>query len=177
MNYANIKKTDTANGTGIRVSLFVSGCTHHCKGCFNSETWDFCYGKKYTQEVEDEIINACKPSYIKGLSLLGGEPFEKANQPSVTALAERFKKEFPDKDIWCYSGYTFDKDMIEGGKVYTEYTNRLLNQIDYLVDGEFVEELKNLKLKFRGSENQRIIDMKTTLKTKTLKVLKDEDFA
>lgn len=175
MNYANIKEHDTANGQGVRVSLFVSGCTHHCKGCFNSETWDFCYGKKYGQAEEDRIINACNPAYIKGLSVLGGEPFEKANQKDVCALMKRFKREFPNKDIWCYSGYLFDVDMIEGGKIYTEWTKVMLNCIDYLVDGEFVEELKNLKLKFRGSANQRVIDVQKSLQVgKTIVLLEEE---
>lgn len=175
MNYANIKEHDTANGQGVRVSLFVSGCTHHCKGCFNSETWDFCYGKKYGQAEEDRIINACNPAYIKGLSVLGGEPFEKANQKDVCALMKRFKREFPNKDIWCYSGYLFDVDMIEGGKIYTEWTKDMLNCIDYLVDGEFVEELKNLKLKFRGSANQRVIDVQKSLQVgKTIVLLEEE---
>ena len=175
MNYANIKEHDTANGQGVRVSLFVSGCTHHCKGCFNSETWDFCYGKKFGQAEVDRIINACNPAYIKGLSVLGGEPFEKANQKDVCALMKRFKREFPNKDIWCYSGYLFDVDMIEGGKIYTEWTKDMLNCIDYLVDGEFVEELKNLKLKFRGSANQRVIDVKKSLQVgKTIVLLEEE---
>lgn len=175
MNYATIKDHDTANGVGIRVSLFVSGCSHHCKGCFNSETWDFCYGEKYTKEVQDKIIEACKHSYIQGLSLLGGEPFEKANQKDVCELAERFKKEFPNKDIWCYSGYTYDVDMVPNGKVWTQWTDRLLSQIDYLVDGEFVESLKNLKLKFRGSSNQRIIDVKKSRETGKTCVLTDQE--
>ena len=175
MNYAEIKKHDTANGKGVRVSLFVSGCTHHCKGCFNSETWDFCFGKKYTQEIEDEIIEACQQIYIKGLSVLGGEPFEKANQKDVYALMKRFKKTFPNKDIWCYSGYLFDVDMIEGGKIHTEYTDEMLGCIDYLVDGEFVEELKNLRLKFRGSANQRVIDVKESRKQGKTVVISDEN--
>ncbi len=175
MNYASIKEHDTANGQGIRVSLFVSGCTHHCKGCFNSETWDFCYGHKYGLEQEDRIIKACESSFIKGLSVLGGEPFEKANQKDVCALMKRFKKQYPNKDIWCYSGYLFDVDMVEGGKIYTEWTKDMINCIDYLVDGEFVEELKNLKLKFRGSANQRVIDVKKSLKEGRTVVLLDEE--
>lgn len=175
MNYANIKEHDTANGQGVRVSLFVSGCTHHCKGCFNKETWDFCYGKKYGLEEEDRIIKACEPTYIKGLSVLGGEPFEKANQKDVCALMKRFKNTYPNKDIWCYSGYLFDVDMIEGGKIFTEWTKTMLDQIDYLVDGEFVEEQKNLRLKFRGSANQRVIDVKNSLKLGKTVVLLDEE--
>ena len=165
MNYANIKEHDTANGAGIRVSLFVSGCTHHCKGCFNSETWDFCYGQRYTSEVEDRIIKACEPSYIKGLSLLGGEPFEKANQKDVCHLIKRFKATYPNKDIWCYSGYLFDQDMIEGGRVWTEWTKDMISNIDYLVDGEFVKSLMCPNNRFKGSTNQRIIDVQKTLNT------------
>lgn len=175
MNFASIKEHDTANGQGVRVSLFVSGCTHHCKGCFNSETWDFCYGQKYTQEQEDFIIKACEPTYIKGLSVLGGEPFEKANQKDVCALMKRFKNTYSNKDIWCYSGYLFDKDMVEGGKIFTEYTKDMLSCIDYLVDGEFVEELKNLRLKFRGSANQRVIDVQKSLKEGKTIVISDEN--
>ena len=175
MNYANIKEHDTANGTGIRVSVFVSGCSHHCKGCFNPETWDFCYGEKWTGDVEERVLKACQPSYIRGLSLLGGEPFEKANQKDVCHLIKRFKEDYPDKDIWCYSGYLFDVDMIEGGKVWTEWTRDMLSNIDYLVDGEFVECLKNLKLKFRGSSNQRIIDVKKSLKELKTVTIDDEN--
>ena len=175
MYYATIKEFDTANGVGVRVSLYVSGCTHHCKGCFNKETWDFCYGERYTQIEEDRIINACKKEYIKGLTVLGGEPFEKANQKDVARLMKRFKQECPGKDLWCYSGYLFDEDMVEGGKIFTEYTTDMLSCIDYLVDGEFVEELKNLRLKFRGSSNQRIIDVKQSLKTGQVVTLTDTD--
>ncbi len=174
MNYATIKEYDTADGVGVRVSLFVSGCTHHCEGCFNPETWDFCYGEKYTQEIQDKIISACKPDYIRGLSVLGGEPFEKANQKDVCELIERFKKEFPQKDVWCYSGYTYGVDIAPNGKVWTEWTPRILKNIKYLVDGEFVLCKKNLKLKFRGSENQRIIDVQKSLNTGGV-VLADED--
>lgn len=173
MNYADIKKHDTANGWGIRVSLFVSGCSHHCKGCFNPETWDFRYGHEYTKSQEEEIIKACEKDYIRGLSLLGGEPFEKANQKEVCELLKRFKAEFPDKDVWCYSGYTFDVDMVPGGKVWTNSTREMLERIDYLVDGEFVEDLKNLRLKFRGSSNQRVIDVQKSLKTGKTVVLED----
>lgn len=163
MNYATIKEYDTANGVGVRVSLYVSGCTHHCKGCFNKETWDFCYGKPYTKAEEDKIVEACKKDYIKGLSVLGGEPFEKANQKDVSLLMQRFKKECPNKDLWCYSGYTFNKDMLPGGKIFSPYVLDMLSCIDYLVDGEFIEAQKNLKLKFRGSANQRIIDVQASL--------------
>ena len=163
MNYATIKKHDVANGTGIRVSLFVSGCTHRCKGCFNAEAWDFDYGNPYTPEVEEEILRALEPSYIKGLSLLGGEPFEPQNQPSVLNLCTRAKELYPDKTIWCYTGYDFEKDILAGKLGDPEITDSLIHLIDVLVDGEFVEAKKDLKLRFRGSSNQRIIDVPASL--------------
>ncbi len=166
MNYGALKKTDVANGEGVRVSLFVSGCTHHCKNCFNPETWNFCYGKPFTQETEDEIIEALKPSYIKGLTLLGGEPLEPQNQERLLPLLKRIKKEFGNsKNIWCYTGYTLDNDLLKPSRARCEYTDEMLNHIDTLVDGEFVEELKDLMLKFRGSSNQRIINVPETLKS------------
>lgn len=165
MNYGALKKTDVANGEGVRVSLFVSGCTHHCKNCFNPETWNFCYGKPFTDETEDEIIEALKPSYIKGLTLLGGEPMEPQNQERLLPLLKRVRKEFGDtKDIWCYTGYTLEKDLLNKSRARCEHTDEMLGLIDTLVDGEFVEELKNLMLKFRGSSNQRIINVPETLK-------------
>ncbi len=163
MNYATIKPHDTADGYGVRVSLFVSGCTHHCKGCFNSEAWDFNYGNCYTKETEDQIIDLLKRDYIRGLSLLGGEPMEPQNQAVLVNLIRRVKSELPEKDIWCYSGYLFDHDLVKGGRAYTEYTDEILSDLDVLVDGKFVEELKDLKLKFRGSSNQRLIDVKNSL--------------
>lgn len=164
MNYATIKEHDTANGNGVRVSLFVSGCTHHCKECFNSEAWDFNFGKPYTEDVEDEILKLLGRPYIRGLSLLGGEPMEVVNQPSIARLVVRAKQMYPTKDIWCYSGYLFDKDILpKDGRVHTQYTDQILQNIDVMVDGEFVVALKNLKLKFRGSSNQRLIDVKQSL--------------
>ena len=171
MNYATIKDHDTANGIGVRVSLFVSGCTHHCKECFNQEAWDFNYGNKYTQEVEDEIIELLGRPYIKGLSLLGGEPFEPANQKELVKLVKRAKEVFPNKTIWCYSGYTYDKDLKPGGRAYTDVTDEMMSYLDVLVDGEFVLELKDLKLHFRGSSNQRIIDVQESLKTNSVVTL------
>lgn len=173
MNYATIKPHDTADGYGVRVSLFVSGCTHHCKGCFNSEAWDFNYGNQYTADTENEIIELLKRDYIRGLSLLGGEPMEPRNQEVLVNLLRRVKQELPEKDVWCYSGYTFDRDLAEGGRAHTQYTDEILRDIDVLVDGRFVEELKNLRLKFRGSSNQRIIDVKNSLLEKQV-VLMDE---
>mgnify|MGYP003297308186 CR=1 FL=1 len=165
MNYATIKEHDTANGLGIRVSLFVSGCTHHCKECFNPEAWNFNYGNLFTTEQQDEIIKLLNRDYIKGLSLLGGEPMEKVNQAELIKLLRRVKKECPTKDIWCYSGYTFDVDLKpENGRAHCEVTDEMLSYIDVLVDGKFVVELKNLRLKFRGSSNQRVINVKESLK-------------
>ena len=160
MNYATIKNCDIANGPGVRVSLFVSGCTHRCPGCFNEVAWDFNYGEPFTQETIDYILSLLKPGYIKGLTLLGGEPFEPQNQKGVVELLRQVKKQYPEKSIWAFSGYLFDRDMLSGklGDL-TEY----LSYLDVLVDGPFVEAKKNLSLRFRGSENQRIIDVKKSL--------------
>ncbi len=159
MNYGTIKACDIANGVGVRVSLFVSGCRHHCKGCFNADTWDFNYGEPYTKEQEDEIIRLLAPDYIQGLSLLGGEPFEPENQGELVKLLRRVKAAYPEKDVWCYSGYLYDVDMIEGGRAYTDVTQEMLSYIDVLVDGPFVEAKKDITLKFRGSSNQRVIKL------------------
>lgn len=160
MFYGNIKKFDVADGLGVRVSLFVSGCRNCCPGCFNESTWDFSYGKEFTQETENEILNALKPDFIKGFSLLGGEPFEEENQEILAPFLEKIKKEFPLKDIWCWTGYIFEKDLQENGRKYTKFTDRMLNCIDILVDGPFILSQKNLMLEFRGSENQRILHLK-----------------
>ena len=170
MNYANIKKYDIANGIGVRVSLFVSGCTHHCKNCFNQETWDFLYGKEFTKEVEDEIIAALKPSHIRGLTLLGGDPFEPRNQRGLINFLRRVKEELPEKDIWAYSGYLLDTELLTG-RARCEVTDEMLSYLDVLVDGEFVERLKDITLKFRGSSNQRLIDMKKTLASNEIVLL------
>lgn len=172
MNFANIKKYDVANGVGVRVSLFVSGCTHRCKGCFNAEAWDFAYGKPYTEETEAEILSALDKSYIAGLSLLGGEPFEPCNQRALLPLLRKFRERFPQKDAWCYSGYTFD-ELRPGGRAHCEATDEMLSLLDILVDGEFVEGKKDLKLRFRGSSNQRIIDVKRTLAAGEIRLWKD----
>jgi anaerobic ribonucleoside-triphosphate reductase activating protein len=164
MNYASIKKTDIANGTGVRVSLFVSGCTHHCKGCFNEETWDFNYGKPFTQDVQSEIIDALNPSYIAGLTLIGGEPLEPSNQRGLIEFVRTVKQLYPEKNIWCYTGYTFEKDLLSpDGRAHCEVTDELLSMLDIIVDGEFMLDKKNITLKFRGSENQRIILVKESL--------------
>ncbi|MCI9277137.1 anaerobic ribonucleoside-triphosphate reductase activating protein [bacterium D16-50] len=159
MNYANIKRTDVANGPGIRVSLFVSGCTHGCRGCFNKEAWDFHYGEEYTALVEEEILRLLAPDYIRGLSVLGGEPMEPQNREAVLGLLRKVRQRYPQKDIWCYTGYDYEKDILSWAQ-QQEAVRELLSLIDVLVDGEFVEERKNLRLAFRGSENQRLIDVK-----------------
>ena len=159
MNYGNIKECDIADGPGVRVSLFVSGCRHHCKGCFNADTWDFNYGQPYTKETEDEIIRLLAPDYIQGLTLLGGEPFEPENQQELVKLLRRVKSEYPKKDIWSYSGYILDTDLKKGGRVYTDVTEEILSYLDVLVDGPFIESQRDITLKFRGSKNQRIIKL------------------
>lgn len=164
MNYGQIFECDIANGEGCRTSLFVSGCTHHCKECFNPETWDFGFGREYTRQTEDFIINTLRPRYIKGLTLLGGEPMEPANQPSIRTLVERVKKEVPHADIWIYSGYKLEELLSPHHKrCHTEDTLPILRCTDILVDGEFHIEEKNIMLRFRGSANQRIIDVQATL--------------
>ena len=173
MNYANIKKHDVANGVGVRVSLFVSGCTHRCKGCFNAEAWDFSYGKPYGESTEEEILQALGHSYIAGLSLLGGEPFEPCNQRALLPLLRKFSAIYPQKTVWCYTGYTFDADLCKGGRAHCEATDEMLSCLDVLVDGEFVESLKDLKLRFRGSSNQRIIDVKRSLAEGETRLWKD----
>lgn len=163
MNYATIKNCDIANGPGVRISLFVSGCTRHCKDCFNREAWDFNYGEPFTEEVMDRIVDLLRPAYVRGLTVLGGEPFEPQNQPGVLALLRKVKQELPEKSIWCFSGYTLDGHILAGKLGPREVTMELLSYLDVLVDGPFIAEKKNLSLRFRGSENQRLIDMKKTL--------------
>ena len=163
MNFATIKKFDVANGPGVRVSLFVSGCNHRCKGCFNAEAWDFDYGEKYTDKTEEEILAALDHGFISGLSLLGGEPFDPKNQPCVASLLKKVKERYPQKDVWCYTGYTFDNVLVKGGAAYTEYTVGMVSRIDVRVDGTFAVALTDIKLRFRGSSNQRIIDVKRSL--------------
>ena len=165
MNYAVIKPRDIANGVGVRVSLFVSGCTHHCKGCFNSEAWDFDYGHPFTEDTVNEIIGFLAPSFINGLSLLGGEPFEPQNQRALTLLLKAVKKAYPEKTVWCYTGYTLESDLLSQSRARCEVTDDMLSMIDVLVDGKFIEEKKNISLRFRGSDNQRVIDLKKTLET------------
>ena len=165
MNYADIKKIDVANGEGVRVSVFVSGCNHHCKGCFNQCAWNFNYGKKFTEKEEQQIIDYMNHDYISGLSLLGGEPLEPKNQEGLLPLVKKVKEEFPNKDIWCYTGFDFEKDVVGKMAKNNETTRELLKYIDIIVDGKFEEDKKDLKLQFRGSSNQKIVDVKKSLQT------------
>ena len=164
MNYADIKKVDVANGEGVRVSVFVSGCNHHCKGCFNQCAWDFNYGNKFTDAEIDKVINYLAHDYISGLSLLGGEPLEKQNQEGLLPLVKKVKEKFPSKNIWCYTGFDFEKDVVGKMAQNNETTKELLKYLDVVVDGKFEEDKKDLKLRFRGSSNQRILDVQETLK-------------
>ena len=164
MNYATIKNNDIANGPGVRVSLFVSGCTHKCPGCFNEVAWDFDYGQPFTQETIDTILDMLKPPHIKGLTLLGGEPFEPQNQLAVVELLRQIKAKYPEKTIWAYSGYLFDRDILAGRLGPKEITDEYVSYLDVIVDGRFVLSRKNLSLRFRGSDNQRLIDVKASLK-------------
>lgn len=164
MHVGQILKADSANGAGIRVSVFVSGCTNRCKGCFQPQTWDFNYGRLYDEDMENYIVEELSKGFYQGLTVLGGEPFEPENQKEVLQLVKRVKDELPDRDIWIYTGCTYDVELVEGGRRHTDFTDRILDKTDVLVDGRFEEELKNITLSFRGSENQRIIDMKATRK-------------
>ena len=164
MNYATIKNNDIANGPGVRVSLFVSGCTHRCPGCFNEVAWDFDYGQPFTQETVDAILAMLAPNHIRGLTLLGGEPFEPQNQPAILNLLRQVKAKFPEKSVWAYSGYLFDRDILAGRLGPREITEEYVSYLDVLVDGPFVQSRKNLSLRFRGSDNQRLIDVQASLK-------------
>ena len=177
MNYAAIKKTDVANGPGVRVSLFVSGCTHHCKGCFNEEAWDFSYGKPFDQHAVKEIVEALEPDYIRGFSLLGGEPFEPENQAVLVGVLRHVREHYPQKTIWCYSGYLFDEDMLKGRLGDPSITMEMLGYLNVLVDGEFVLSEKDLNLRFKGSRNQRIIDVPRSLKEKKIIFWDGAEFA
>lgn len=165
MHYAEIKNCDIANGEGVRVSLFVSGCTLHCEGCFNQEAWDFKFGEEFTPEVEDRIIEMLRPSYINGLTLLGGEPFERPNQEALLPFLRRVRQELPQKTIWAYTGRLYDVDLQPGGCVHCDATDELLSLIDVLVDGAFIEAEKDITLAFCGSSNQRLIDLAKTRRT------------
>ena len=165
MHYGNIKNYDIADGEGVRVTLFCSGCTNRCEGCFQPETWDFCYGKEYTKETEDQLIQMLTNPNIQGLTLLGGDPFEPYNQRTLITLLRRVKQELPTKDVWAYTGFVYEQDLLEGQRKHTEVTDEMLSYIDVLVDGPFVIDEKDISLYFRGSTNQRVIDMPKTLKS------------
>ena len=169
MNYATIKDYDIANGPGVRVSLFVSGCVHHCKDCFNPEAWDFDYGEPFTETVMERILTMMRPEYIRGITYLGGEPFDPHNQPGLLELTRKIRAAYPDKSIWSFTGYVYGQNLPQLPGV----TEELLAELDVLVDGPFIASLKNLGLRFRGSENQRLIDMPKTLRTGAV-VLWDE---
>ena len=173
MNYATIKWYDISNGPGVRVSLYVSGCRNHCKNCFNPETWDFNYGEPFTEEIEDKIIEGLKPDYIKGFTLLGGDPFEPENRKVLAPFLEKLRVVYPEKSFWAFTGYDYEKDLLTGKLGGVDTVMRMLGCLDVLVDGRFVENLKDLNLKFRGSSNQRIILLKPSLKEKKI-VLWDE---
>ena len=175
MYYGEIKNCDIANGEGVRVTLFVSGCTNHCKSCFQPQTWDFCYGQPFTEESEQEILKLLAPSYISGLTLLGGEPFEPENQRALLPFVRRVRACYPEKTIWAFSGFTLEELRQEGAHPHCEVTEELLSLLDVLVDGRFVEELKDISLRFRGSRNQRLIDMKQTLAAGHIVLLPDLD--
>ncbi len=163
MYYGEIKNCDIANGIGVRVTLFVSGCTNHCEQCFQPQTWDFCYGNPFTKEIENQILEMLAPEYIDGLTLLGGEPFEPANQRELLPFVKRVKEQYPNKTIWCFSGFRLDDELLQESYARCEVTDELLSYIDVLVDGRFVAALKDISLRFRGSSNQRLIDLPKTL--------------
>ena len=168
MNYATIKWTDIANGEGVRISLFVSGCTHRCKNCFNEIAWDFNYGEAFDEHIQAQIIKELNSSFIAGLSLLGGEPLEPQNQEALLPFVRKVRETYPSKSIWCYTGCVFDEatGVLKDENKNTPYTKELISLFDVLVDGPFVEEKKNIRLKFRGSENQRVLDVKATIAQK-----------
>lgn len=173
MHYGNIKNCDVANGEGVRVTLFVSGCTNRCEHCFQPETWDFSYGEEFTREVEDKIISMLAPSYINGLTVLGGEPFEPSNQRALLPFLTRVRAAYPDKNIWAFTGFTFEELKCDGSRPRCECTDGILSLVDVLVDGRYEHSKRNLSLKFRGSSNQRLIDVPKTLETGSV-VLWDE---
>ena len=165
MNYAGIKYCDIANGTGCRTVLFVSGCRNACKGCFQPQTWDFGYGEPFDEKVQEEVLKSLEPDYIAGITVLGGEPFEPENQKELVPFMRKVVARYPNKNVWAFTGYIYDKDLVAGGRRHTEDTDELLSMIDVLVDGPFQEEKKDITLKFRGSSNQRILDLKETIRT------------
>ena len=175
MHYGEIKNCDIANGEGVRVTLFVSGCTNHCKNCFQPQTWDFNYGKPFTEETEAELFRLLSPRYIRGLTLLGGEPFEPENQRALLPFLRKLRRELPEKTVWAFTGFTWEELHTEGSHPRCEATDELLNLIDVLVDGRYVEELKDIGLRFRGSSNQRLLDLNATRASGKLTLLPDQD--
>ena len=175
MHYGEIKNCDIANGEGVRVTLFVSGCTNHCKNCFQPQTWDFCYGQPFTEETEAELLRLLAPRYIRGLTLLGGEPFEPENQRALLPFLRRLRRELPEKNVWAFTGFTWEELHTEGSHPRCEVTDELLSLIDVLVDGRYVEELKDIGLRFRGSSNQRLLDLNATRASGELTLLPDQD--
>lgn len=173
MRYGNIKYYDIADGEGVRTSLFVSGCTHRCAGCFQPETWDFSYGEEFTDEVAEKILQSIEPAYVQGITVLGGEPMEPDNQRALVGFLETAKERHPKKTIWLYTGDVYE-DLIADGPRRTEVTDRLLACVDVLVDGPYVAELKDITLRFRGSSNQRIIDLDQTRKLGRIVLWEDE---
>ena len=175
MHYGEIKNCDIANGEGVRVTLFVSGCTNHCKNCFQPQTWDFNYGKPFTEETEAELFRLLSPRYIQGLTLLGGEPFEPENQRALLPFLRKLRRELPEKTVWAFTGFTWEELHTEGSHPRCEVTDELLSLIDVLVDGRYVEELKDIGLRFRGSSNQRLLDLNATRASGKLTLLPDQD--
>ena len=175
MHYGKIKNCDIANGEGVRVTLFVSGCTNHCKNCFQPQTWDFNYGNPFTEETEAELFRLLSPRYIRGLTLLGGEPFEPENQRALLPFLRKLRRELPEKTVWAFTGFTWEELHTEGSHPRCEVTDELLNLIDVLVDGRYVEELKDIGLRFRGSSNQRLLDLNATRASGKLTLLPDQD--
>lgn len=175
MHYGEIKNCDIANGEGVRVTLFVSGCTNHCKNCFQPQTWDFNYGKPFTEETEAELFRLLSPRYIRGLTLLGGEPFEPENQRALLPFLRKLRRELPEKTVWAFTGFTWEELHTEGSHPRCEVTDELLNLIDVLVDGRYVEERKDIGLRFRGSSNQRLLDLNATRASGKLTLLPDQD--
>lgn len=173
MHYGEIKDCDIANGQGVRVTLFVSGCTNHCENCFQPQTWDFHYGQLFTRETEDYIMKLLDKDYIHGLTILGGEPFEPSNQIALLPFVERIREKLPQKSIWAYTGFTYEELITDGSHPRCEATDTLLNLIDVLIDGRYIDAKKNLSLQFRGSDNQRIINMKETIKNSRITLWND----
>ena len=173
MHFGEIKDCDIANGEGVRVTLFVSGCTNRCPHCFQPQTWDFDYGQPFTEETEEQLMRMLTPSYISGLTLLGGEPFEPDNQRSLLPFVRRLRQELPEKTIWAYTGRTYEELLTDGCSHRCEVTDELLSLVDVLVDGRFVQELKDISLRFRGSSNQRLIDLRETRNSGVLTLLPD----